>query len=1129
MVIYQGMNRRNSIPVVVASFLCLCCVIGQAQPVTYTWTGQGMDNNWYNDANWNVTPAPDDVLTANVIFGDSPKNEVNLYANSPSYAAINIRGLTITGNTRPYYLDGDYDGYLTMTIGAGGITYSPAQPVRSMIAADFEFSDDQTWNIASGTLLLEGRIYDGNSGYTFTKTGAGTLALEKYDNSFTAATIHLDNGRLALTSFGTYRPLGSADLIIGPATLGKNPIIAVRDVYYNDSVTLSNNITLNGALTTENQAELNLTGQITLNADTTIKSSGNWLMIDGPIADGPAATPPATAPARKLTIDTNAAVILAGTNTYSGGTHVQNGVLVFATVGSLPALPAINALSSSSSGYIGFGDGSGASPTSPQGLFVDRFNKALTFGTIGFDTDPELSVSNNYSGAISLTGFATSARLGSATHAILSGTITPQGAAYHFGGGGGKLEVQSALTDAVGPVVVRNVVLDSPAASPLTVRFTSTGNNFTGGVSATHSAAIFGAGALPATGLLTLGTGGYIGVNDIAQGSGLTQAFINRFATTTNRGMIGFDASSEHVTVTDNISLAGFTDATPGIYLGTASRAHLDGSITPQGSIYRFAAYKGGFLTVNSILAGAGNSVHIGDPSSLGTMGNFQQQEYSTVRLAGNNTHEGTTTLYTGRLQLGHASALGTGALIVQPHSLSLPAGEEDVRPELRVDTGLLTIANAINLNADLNIGGSSSTFTLSGPVSGPGELYLDGDYNHLTLSGNNSAFSGGIYMSGYNSALTLGSNNAAGTGPLGFGYTSRAAVYFSTTAPVIGGLMSKEDGDYANLYATQTNTVLTINQPVDSVFRGEFRSSAYPSLESMRLVKAGPGTLRLENGGMYFYNGTPEATLAGNPEVSLQVKQGTLVIGNNFNMQETSSTTIWVNGGTLALDRDPTYYYNYINNPIVVDNNGRLAGNGAFNSSIKIGAGAILAPGHANQDPTGLLAIDHLELNSGGLYEWQIQDPSLMGQVGRDLIQVGLDDYAATLVINAGTTVDDPLTTGVNEDTRFTLKVISLTAAGTPGLLSGFDPTVGYSWMLFNYDAMSPTAGFDPAKFNLDASGFANSLVGGPAGKGVFYLTDTGNSIMLNFAPVPEPSTYALMLLGLGFLGLTVWRRRRA
>jgi hypothetical protein len=31
----------------------------------------------------------------------------------------------------------------------------------------------------------------------------------------------------------------------------------------------------------------------------------------------------------------------------------------------------------------------------------------------------------------------------------------------------------------------------------------------------------------------------------------------------------------------------------------------------------------------------------------------------------------------------------------------------------------------------------------------------------------------------------------------------------------------------------------------------------------------------------------------------------------------------------------------------------------------------------------------------------------------------------------------------------------------------------------------------------------------------------------MLNFTPVPEPSTYALMALGLGLIGWVAWRRR--
>ena len=1108
---------------------------------TFTWTGKGANNEWFTDENWDVTPAPNNGDTANVVFGESGNSYVQLWSD-PGHYSVAVRSLTFAGNTRPYYLDGDYDGNLTMTIGAGGITYSPAQPVRSVIEADIEFTGSQTWNITSGVLVIEGDIYDGDSDYVFTKTGAGTLVLDDYDNNFDYSTINLNNGRLALSpiNYHGYRPLGYANLVIGPDTGGNNPIIVARDNNYSGWVEIDRDITLNGALTTENHRELYLvsTSTVILNTDSTIRSRGMPLFIEGSIVDGPSETP---AP-RKLTVDSSNIVVLSGDNAYTGGTHVINGVLIFGSALSIPSnyheSGSVGHLSSGSNGYVGFADS--AYTGSAQTYFINDFDKANTHGTIGFDSDPDFA-SNIFTGNIDLssaptgTAFATDARLGSATEAILSGTITPQGTAYRFGGGGGWLTVTSQLTDQTTPTVAaRSLVLDSPAAHPLTLELTNTGNNYTGGTSVTNSGLIFGGSGLGGTfpggtRNVSINAGGYVGFDywgDQTEANLVINSLMKIH--TASVGMVGFDSVWS---ISADIDLSSFSNA---LYLGTSTwfsegpGLTVRGTITPAGgpsAPYRFAAYKGGAFEVESTLSGA-NGVHIGDPGSPGTFGDYWNQEYSTVALSGNNSAlTGNVTLFGGQLMVGQSNgtvgtdattALGTGTLVVA--GMTLPATwldeyDDTPRPLLGTTEVGMIIANNITLNTDLSIA-EYNDFILTGKVSGPGEIYLEsGDYYDrtlLTLNNDTNDFSGGIYLSGY-TGLEVNANHATGTGPLGFGSSSNSAeVYFNASAPVIGGLVSREEYDYATLYTTLSDAVLTIDQSFDSKFQGEFRSGvAYPDPQSLRIVKTGTGTLRLEAGGMFFYDGTIEASLPGTPEVSLQVNQGTVIIGSNFYMGETAATTVWVHGGALALDNG------YLYNPVVVDNGGRIEGTGVFSNSVSIGNGSTLSPGRAGGSEIGKLHINHLELNSGGIYEWQIQNPDTYLEGGSDLIGVfGI----GTLVLNA--TVESP----------FSIKIMSLNAGGLAGPMSGFDPSQSYSWTLMFYDQLS--GGFDPAKFTVDTSGFANSLAFDERGDGAFSLSlfsagEFENYLMLNFTPVPEPSTYALMALGLGMIGWMAWRRR--
>ncbi len=91
----------------------------------------------------------------------------------------------------------------------------------------------------------------------------------------------------------------------------------------------------------------------------------------------------------------------------------------------------------------------------------------------------------------------------------------------------------------------------------------------------------------------------------------------------------------------------------------------------------------------------------------------------------------------------------------------------------------------------------------------------------------------------------------------------------------------------------------------------------------------------------------------------------------------------------------------------------------------------------------------------------------------------------------------------------------------GNPGMAS-FNAAQAYSWTLLT--AGTGITGFNPAYFTVDASGFQNSLAGG-----AFSVGEVGNTLTLDFTPVPEPSTWMLLLAGAAAACSVLVRRRRA
>jgi autotransporter-associated beta strand protein len=94
----------------------------------------------------------------------------------------------------------------------------------------------------------------------------------------------------------------------------------------------------------------------------------------------------------------------------------------------------------------------------------------------------------------------------------------------------------------------------------------------------------------------------------------------------------------------------------------------------------------------------------------------------------------------------------------------------------LEIDTnetaGSLAGAGNVTLNANLTLGEDATT-AVSGDMSGAG-LLTKGGTGTLTLSGDNSSFSGGVSITTANGVLSLDSANAAGTGDLTFSHQGK-------------------------------------------------------------------------------------------------------------------------------------------------------------------------------------------------------------------------------------------------------------------------------------------------------------------------------------------------------------------
>jgi autotransporter-associated beta strand protein len=374
--------------------------------------------------------------------------------------------------------------------------------------------------------------------------------------------------------------------------------------------------------------------------------------------------------------------------------------------------------------------------------------------------------------------------------------------------------------------------------------------------------------------------------------------------------------------------------------------------------------------------------------------------------------------------------------------------------------------------------------------------------------------------------ANTLPSQSALNlTGPGYVGITENAGLHMNDFLRRINSIGSSDA--IAGIDSANTNTNRVVSDAIDLSVGGTRSQSYYlgtsshvtltgtitpPTGQSLSLtaIRGGyltvastlgssiPGLIIGQTNSFDPEAGTVELTAANSYTGGTDVRGGTLRVSNN-NALGLGGVSV-DSGGILSVASNTT-----VGNAISLNSGAMLTGTGTFASAngLTVGRGAILAPGGLNTIGT-LTFASGLTLGGGGIL---------------DLDTLNVNTAASALSSDRLAITGGSLTLASTGGSPFVIALYSLSSNGVNGALSGFDSHLSYHWTFATATGIS---GFNSNEFTFDTTHFLNTTDGGS-----FFVSQNGNSLVINFTPVPEPSTYALLALGLGAIGVSQLRRR--
>jgi fibronectin-binding autotransporter adhesin len=633
------------------------------------------------------------------------------------------------------------------------------------------------------TLTLTGNITNGNgTNGVLTKTGTGTLVLSG-NSSYSGGTA---------VNLGTLRVANSTAVGTGLVTLGGSTFQAGA-----------------AGLSFANAFAINTSGG-------TVDTNGNTLTLSGVIGNGNGAT----GALRKTGAGT---LVLAGNNTFGGGTILQQGTL---------RLEHNNALGSGALTTLGsvidYADG----VTLANPIVLNSNDTQLQM-TVGVAT--QAGVISEAGGVRPLEKIGAGTLIFTASNTYTGGTLV-SGGTLQLGNGGttgnilGGAGNVSVASGAVFAVNRSDTFIYSGTVSGLGgFAQRGTGTTTLSAVNGHSGGSSISAGTLRVTNVSSVGTGAVTLAGGGFQAGANNLIFVNPFAIDTAGGSV--DSNGNTLTLSGTIAngngatgvltksgtgtlvfsgnntYAGGTTINAGILQVLNSNAVGTGRVTLAGGSFLAGAAGLNFANAFAINTVGGTVDTSGTTLTLagsiadgnGTSGLLTKAGAGTLVLAGNNTYSGGTILQQGTLRLEHGNALGSGTLTTLGSIVDYLSG--------------ITVANPILLNADTTqLQVAAGVATQAGVISEAGgarPLEKTGAGTLIFTASNSytgdTTVSGGTLQLGNGGTTGSIAGNVAVDGTLAFNRSSLLAIFNGVIADKLGG-----QGNV--VHSGSGSTVLTAN-----------------------------------------------------------------------------------------------------------------------------------------------------------------------------------------------------------------------------------------------------------------------------------------------------------------------------